>query len=140
MKVVTNGGMIRWRIMLEGKVLLFCFMAFFLVRGSALAQVHWTTVGDAPVLSPGPEGSWDAGIVFLPAVIQDGDTLKMWYTGSAGNYLTSDPMSIGYAWSLDGVNWTKYAGNPVLAPRPGEFDAGGLAAPVVFMDGDTLRM
>jgi hypothetical protein len=110
------------------------------MRGSVLAQVHWTHIGDAPVLAPGPPDSWDAGIAFLPTVIKDGDTLKMWYTGSRGNYLSPDPMEIGYAWSLDGVNWTKYSGNPVLSPRSGEFDAGGLAAPVVIKDGDTLRM
>ncbi|RME00450.1 MAG: T9SS C-terminal target domain-containing protein [Calditrichaeota bacterium] len=104
------------------------------------SQVNWTRVTSGPVLTVGPEGSWDEGIAFICAVIKDGDTLKMWYTGSHSGYTGPDPMHIGYAWSLDGIHWTKYEGNPVLSPRPGMFDGGGLAAPIVIKDGDTLRM
>jgi predicted GH43/DUF377 family glycosyl hydrolase len=35
----------------------------------------------------------------------------MWYTGWDNN----DRSRIGYAWSLDGQNWNKYAGNPVMS-------------------------
>jgi hypothetical protein len=43
-----------------------------------------------------------------PTVIYEGGTFKMWY--SMG-YVTR---SIGYATSSDGLNWTKYASNPVV--------------------------
>ena len=39
-------------------------------------------------------------------VISDGDTLKMWYWGNG-----LDIGNIGYAWSLDGIEWTKVAGS-----------------------------
>ncbi|MEP0546597.1 MAG: T9SS type A sorting domain-containing protein [Rhodothermales bacterium] len=88
---------------------------------------------------PGPSGEWDRGGLIAPTVIQDGDTLKMWYFGLAS---LNNPSSyaIGYAWSLDGVGWTKHPGNPVMTDRPGEWDAPGVSVPVVIKDGDTYRM
>ena len=64
-----------------------------------------------PVLVPGITGSWDDWRTEFPAVIKVGDTLKMWYIGSRQDY---SKLQVGYSWSLDGEDWHKYSGNPVL--------------------------
>ncbi len=101
------------------------------------AQVDWTEDPASPVVVAGT--GWDEGGVFTPSVVQDGDTLRMWYGGfvSLGDPST---VAIGYAWSLDGVNWTKHPGNPVMTGRPGEWDDPGVSGQIVIQDGDTFRM
>ncbi|MCZ6704098.1 MAG: T9SS type A sorting domain-containing protein, partial [Ignavibacteria bacterium] len=84
--------------------------------------------------------SWDEGTVFVQSVILVGDTLKMWYGGNSDSHIFNNNFSIGYAWSLDGINWTKYNGNPVMDGRPGMWDQVGVFHPIVIQDGDTLRM
>jgi len=77
---------------------------------------EWTKYESNPVFR-GVEGEWDAAAVISPAVIVEGDTLKMWYVGldsTAGNVLGGP---IGYAWSTDGgMSWERY-GEPVLTPE-----------------------
>ncbi|RMG95064.1 MAG: hypothetical protein D6706_12890, partial [Chloroflexi bacterium] len=109
------------------------------IGNELLAQTSWTPYSGNPVMDFGASGSWDEGAVLLPFVIQDGDTLKMWYAGSAQSHIFGG-LNIGYAWSLDGINWTRYSGNPVMTERPGEWDDWEVADPVVLQDGDTLRM
>lgn len=55
---------------------------------------------------------WDSFAVSLGAVVWNGSLFLMWYSGwSVGNGVKS----VGLAFSSDGVSWTKYHGNPVLA-------------------------
>ncbi len=64
-----------------------------------------------PILTAGPEGAWDAAGIERSAVIRlKRDDWRMWYA------CTGQKHSIGLATSKDGVNWTKYSGNPVLTP------------------------
>lgn len=93
----------------------------------------WTRQGGAPVLSPGPNGSWESAQVGFPSVIKDGDTYKMWYTALDAAAVGR----VGYATSADGMTWTKYAGNPVLtAGSTGSWDAAYVGSPqVVKVDG-----
>jgi predicted GH43/DUF377 family glycosyl hydrolase len=67
------------------------------------------------------------------------DTLRMWYMGST-SYGFDANIHIGYAWSLDGINWQQYSENPVFSPRVGEWDYPHIVNPFVIADGDTLRM
>ncbi|MBC7260837.1 MAG: hypothetical protein H5T63_02390, partial [Chloroflexi bacterium] len=67
--------------------------------------VSWTKVGK--VLDVGAPGSWDSQMVREPWVIKDGDTYKMWYSGTAAWPV----FKIGYAESSDGTTWTKHASN-----------------------------
>jgi len=111
-----------------------------LVPARIEAQTVWTHVSDQPVLDYGDAGQWEDYGIWPRSVIKDGDTLRMWYAGA-----DADPFSgggiwnIGYAWSLDGVSWNRYAGNPVMSPEL-SWEGVHVADPTVIKDGDTLRM
>jgi hypothetical protein len=60
---------------------------------------------------------WEQNYVFEPVVLYDTDpqiltgntsVYKMWYTGGWGTH------GLGYAESINGVNWTKHPSNPIL--------------------------
>jgi MYXO-CTERM domain-containing protein len=75
--------------------------------------ISWTKYSGNPVLTPGASGAWDADSVCEPNVVHVGSTYYMYYsrcTGAGG---------IGLATSSDGVTWTKYSGNPVIATGTG---------------------
>jgi len=99
------------------------------------AQTEWTKYAGNPVIQKGTYPEWDMLCAADPCIIRDRDTLKMWYTGSGT--IPSDTtvkVRIGYAYSLDGINWTKYSENPVLVPTPGEWDSLGLETVTVLKD------
>ena len=102
---------------------------------SLFSQTSWVEHPQNPIITK--SFGWESGIVLSPSVILHNDTLKMWYTGSTSLF---NPASIGYAWSLDGINWTKYNKNPVMKSRTNEWDNSGIAVPIVILDGDSLRM
>jgi predicted GH43/DUF377 family glycosyl hydrolase len=106
------------------------------------AQTNFTHITDQPIFSYGASGDWDGGTVWYPAVIKDGDTLRMWYTGldrSVWQSQASPRGKIGYAWSLNGIEWYRVAGNPVLS---GEFSWEGehVFGCALIKDGDTFKM
>ena len=71
-------------------------------------------------------------------VMKDNDTLKMWYAGSGWLSSTDDcaHLRIGFAWSLDGINWNENPSNPVLdrSTNPNDFDYDGVETPTVIKD------
>ncbi|MEE9505737.1 MAG: hypothetical protein V3V98_01155 [Thermoplasmata archaeon] len=84
----------------------------------------WADFPVNPVLNISLPGNWDSVHVGLPHVLFNGTEYEMWYTGQDG----SGYGRIGYATSPDGINWTKYAGNPVLSEGdPGDWDEQGFA-------------
>ncbi len=85
--------------------------------------IVWTE-HPGPVLEPGPAGSWDEIEADGPMVIKESGLYKMWYSSDGS------PAQIGYATSPDGINWTKYEGNPLLEGF----------IPTVVKDGATYRM
>ncbi|MBP7687344.1 MAG: hypothetical protein KA765_05535 [Thermoflexales bacterium] len=87
-----------------------------------------------PVLAVGPSGSWDQSLVYDPAVLKDDTLYKMWYSGSNG---TSN--RIGYATSPDGLTWTKYGSNPVLAPTLA-WEGSRVFGPTVISDTGLYKM
>lgn len=60
---------------------------------------------------------WDSNSIAFPRVISDTDSSRylMWYQGQS---LASSGWgwALGLAESPDGLNWTKYVGNPILEP------------------------
>ena len=79
--------------------------------------INWTQdAANNPVLTPSE--TWEGSSVGVPMTWKEGSTYHMIYRGSSA--------ALGYANSTDGVNWTKYPGNPVMLPgAPGEWDNQG---------------
>lgn len=75
----------------------------------------------APIIVPGPPGSWEDRWVLDGHVIFVNDTLKMWYLG-VSNDSAFTYKGIGLAYSTDsGQNWYKYSGNPVFIADSASF-------------------
>lgn len=97
--------------------------------------VNWSTSDTLPVLARVP-GTWETD-VFSPMVMRDQGSYRMWYTGYDA---AMDRVSIGYATSPDGRNWTRHPGNPILRPRAHAWDAGGPARPSIIYENGQYQM
>lgn len=65
-----------------------------------------------PLLSRGPE-EFDKIKIGPRAILREAPNVwKMWYEGVPA----ANASKVGYATSTDGISWTKYAGNPIMAP------------------------
>ena len=124
----------------------FFFKLFLLITllvlssGDIFTQVNWTKYPGNPVMSGSGNGTWDKH-VFMPSVLFNADSnrYEMWYCGSYGPEVSWLPYRIGFAWSADGINWTKY-GNPVLNPDPGTWDAGSVEVSWVIRENGQYKM
>ena len=128
-----------------GSRAMYCLVAVFMLLATvplrAAADVLrpglWTKAAD-PVLDPGGTGAWDATEVQDPAVVFDGTSYRMWYTGWTGD----QPMRIGYATSPDGLSWTRLCIQPGARCRipPGVGTRAWCARAAVIYDGGVYRM
>ncbi|GET34606.1 hypothetical protein PbJCM13498_34690 [Prolixibacter bellariivorans] len=133
------------RVLFDGKIYRMWYMGmdYDYKRGLGLAMskdgVHWTKYEGNPVLGPGEEGEWDDYGPEVPAIIYDKKEclFKMWYMGANEPYAS---IGSGYAWSKDGIHWTKYEHNPVLKiGEEGEWDQYYAALETVVYDGRIYR-
>lgn len=123
-----------------------CFLLIFALTGLSLASEipppkDWTERGI--VLDKGPSGAWDdnGNYVRVGSVVKKNGTYFLYYAGSSGSGCSDggvDYRAIGAATSTDGINFTKYPGNPIIiwespnhATNPCEEGAG---FPVVALD------
>ena len=99
---------------------LFTFLCLSFFFGQSLAQTHWTkdTLNN-PLLTTGPAGSWDDYSLTPFCLLLNDSVYHLWYGGHDGSHIR-----IGYATSQDGINWTKYADNPVIDIGSGGVQAG----------------
>lgn len=67
-----------------------------------------------PILPHGEPGVWDAAVWYSKVIFHDGLFHMLYHGYSTGE----DKLAIGYATSDDGLNWTRYEGNPVFEPNP----------------------
>lgn len=97
--------------------------------------VHWQKHPANPILTPGPEDSWDDYWAAVPTVVRFRSGLWLFYSGVNAADLAdqrADFPAIGFAWSGDGVTWLGDRSEPVFGP-----DSAGLAgpwAPTVVLD------
>jgi len=104
--------------------------------------INWTK-HTSPVLQVGLTAQWDNGFLEGPSVIKDGSTYKMWYCGydaSVNGNSTDGHANIGYATSVDGINWTKYASNPILTTGINTWDSIYVQDPHVIKQGGIYHM
>jgi len=118
-------------------IVLFILLVLKLPFTASIAQTNWTKYENNPVLSPVTPSNWEDWGVYAPFVLKQGDTLKMWYTGVK----SFGVQQIGYAVSIDGINWQRYQNNPVLrVGSPGSWDAVYVGYPRIIFDGSTYHM
>jgi predicted GH43/DUF377 family glycosyl hydrolase len=75
--------------------------------------INWNKYSNNPVLKIGSSG-WDSHYVTNPNIYYDGSQYKMWFTGLGDIGGGNVPYQIGYATSIDGINWDKYLNNPII--------------------------
>jgi len=95
--------------------------------------VVWTEYGTNPVFMEGlGPTDWDRGGVETVTVLKLGTEFWMWYGGYEVRAFPPVTMKIGLATSLNGVDWSRYGSNPLLAPGPaGAWDELWIESPVV---------
>lgn len=95
--------------------------------------LHWTKYSNNPILNIGNTGDWDDANVWGVSVIKMGPSdYRMWYSGNRATGQTK----IGYATSTNGLQWTKYQGNPVLAPSSDVWESQKVYVPrVIYANG-----
>lgn len=90
-------------------------------------------------IQAGPMGAWDGyDVCCASAVVADDGEIRVYYSGRSG---PDQPWQIGLAESTDGVLFTKWDANPIVAQgAPGSFDDRGALAPSVLRERGLYRM
>lgn len=105
--------------------------------------IDWTDYPGNPVLDVGVPGTWDDRVHDTPCVLRDSSGYKMWFTGAdhiGFPWIDSLTLVFGYAYSDDGINWTKHP-DPVLTKGgPGSWERLWLETPSVIYDEGLYKM
>jgi hypothetical protein len=98
-------------------------------------KIEFTAFEGNPLFDKGPSDSWDGGIVIGPSVVFYDGLYYLFYYGDCPTWKCA---GIGYATSVDGLVWERYAGNPVLKADGTGWDTGSVGgSPLVTVEGDT---
>ena len=73
--------------------------------------INWTKHDTGAVLSMGSTGEWDSKNAFGSEVMFMDSVYKMWYVSRDGSPFNGQ---MGYAESVDGINWQKSEQNPIM--------------------------
>lgn len=112
----------------------------FAVRTITVADVMGAVpVKQGAVLDHGSSGAFDAYLVESPVVWWDPTAGKwgMVYTGYDAGPTRS---RVGLAWSDDLVTWTKDGASPIFSHSGSGFDANGITAPYIRLEGGTYYL
>ncbi|MHC1708037.1 MAG: T9SS type A sorting domain-containing protein [Bacteroidales bacterium] len=102
--------------------------------------IHWVKYAGNPIFTKGNTGDWDGTWVESPTLLFDSlnHMYTMWYNGVD---TFTWKIQIGMATSGDGINWTKYPNNPVIATSNwGGYDDVWLGTPSVVKRGSTFEL
>jgi len=96
--------------------------------------LHWDKYAANPVLTPDPNIEWEKERVTAAQIVK----WKGWYYAFYIGFRDIDHAQIGLARSKDGVTgWVRHAGNPIVRPTPGGWDADACYKPfAVYSAGD----
>lgn len=99
---------------------------------SALGAGDWTDLSlDGPALRP--ELDWERDCIEAPALCRAGDRMIMFYAGAYNN----EPQQIGWAYSSDGVRWTRGSDTPIIpSGAPGDWNSSESGHPGMLTDAD----
>jgi len=90
---------------------------------------------NTPVLDVGNNGLWDCGWLDTPEIVKDNTGYKLYYYGDTLQQFAGISSAIGVAFSTDGINWTKYSGNPIFTKgNIGEWDGTWVESPTINFD------
>jgi len=112
------------------------FIVSFILCEQTFSQEEWDKYVNNPVLNTGDEASWDECCVASGSVIKFDDLYHMWYNGRA---YVDDLGRIGYAWSADGIDWTKHPFWVISYGQFGDWDNYRRVESVIRVN-DTLKM
>lgn len=96
-----------------------CLAGMLLLAAQATAEaplfpskmVDFVPYPQNPLFKGAGPGHWDAKIRERGWILKEEDGYHLWYTGYAE--AESEAKHLGYATSPDGINWTRYSGNPI---------------------------
>jgi hypothetical protein len=95
-------------------------------------STHWNYPGSIAITGGGT-GAWDKGIIgnYGGAIVKLGNTYFYYYIGGSQWTVGSPAEELGYskvglATSTDGINWAKYAGNPIITYSTGDYEHEGI--------------
>lgn len=100
--------------------------------------IEWTKYEGNPVFQAGPAESWFNSFVSSPCVVKIGDIYQMWFTAPdliLNGQPTDGHGNIGYATSIDGINWELFDEPVLIAGAEDNWDSASCAEPsVVYFD------
>jgi len=102
----------------------------------SLDGIIWS-IHPEPVISTNLPNAWDRH-KYPGTVLRVDDTLRMWYTGF--NNFTPFAPCIGYAWSLDGIEWNPMPYAALQKGEAGDWDEELVENPSIHFDGATYHM
>jgi hypothetical protein len=110
----SNANLIRISNAVDPRVADLSDKTFFIVPK---VLVNFTSATNNAVLSAGPLGSWDERITERGWFMYENGMYHVWYGGWKGNYdhAVKNFVKLGYAYSTDGIHWTKSSGNPIYS-------------------------
>lgn len=104
---------------------------------TSLDGFNWSLYSGNPIIEHGAPGSFEEMGVGEPTVIKVGNVYHMIYTGYTNQLLGR----LGYAYSYDGINWTRFQGNPVIGlGRPGDWDEAHVASGTLLFEGNQFHL
>jgi len=92
--------------------------------------LRWAKYAANPVMTPDPRHDWEKDRVTAAQIIQRNGWYYSFYIG----FRDVDHAQIGLARSKDGITrWIRHAGNPIVRPTPGGWDADACYKPYAVL-------